>query len=65
MADDPGTSHYFVRATHPATGEHVGFGQLSLAAATAKAAELRMSGYRHVVMSISEQPSETIDRHNG
>ena len=61
MTDDPRPSQYFVRATHPVTSEQVGFGQLTLAAATAKAAELRMSGYRDVIMSISDQPPETTD----
>lgn len=62
MTDDTGPSHYYVRATHATTGEQVRFGQLTFAAATAKAAELRMRGYRDVVMSISEEPPETIDR---
>jgi hypothetical protein len=49
-------NHYYVRAIHPTTGEQVGFGQLTLMAASAKAAELRMSRYRDVVISISQQP---------
>ena len=61
MTNDTGPNHYYVRATHATTGEQVGFGQLTLAAATAKAAELRMSGYRDVVMSMSEEPPETTD----
>ena len=65
MTDDPGPSHYFVRATHPTTGEQVGFGQLTFAAAGAKAAELRMSGYRDVTMSISDQPPDISDHRNG
>jgi len=63
MTGDPGPNHYFVRATHASTGEQVGFGQLTFAAATAKVAESRMSGYREVVMSISEEPPATTDHH--
>jgi hypothetical protein len=44
MAHDDGPNHYHVRATHPTTAEQVGFGQLTLAAANAKAAELGMGG---------------------
>ena len=63
MTDDAEPNHYYVRATHPTTGEQVGFGQLTLTAASAKAAELRMSGYKDVVISIIKQPPETTDSH--
>jgi hypothetical protein len=59
MPDNAEPNHYYVRATHPTTGEQAGFGHLTFAAAAAKAAELRMSGYRDVVMSISDHPPET------
>jgi hypothetical protein len=63
MTDELGPNYYFVRATDPTTGKQVGFEQLTFTAAGAKAAELRMSGYKDVVLSISEQPPEPADRH--
>jgi hypothetical protein len=57
MAHDDGPNHYHVRATHPTTAEQVGFGQLTLAAANAKAAELGMGGYRDVIISIPKPPT--------
>ena len=43
---------YYVRATDPASNEQTAYECVGFAMAHAKAAELRMSGYRDVVMSI-------------
>jgi hypothetical protein len=43
---------YYVRATDPASNEQTVYECVGFAMAHAKAAELRMSGYRDVVMSI-------------
>ena len=48
-------SQYFVRATEPKGDEQVAFLCSSLAAANAKAAELRMGGYRDVVISVAKR----------
>jgi len=61
MTDEAEPNHYYVRATHPTTDEQISFGPLTLAVANERAAELRISGYRDVV--ISKQPPETTDSH--
>jgi hypothetical protein len=57
MTNDPETAQYYVRAIDPTNDEQIAFGCLNLAAANAKAAELRMSRYRDVIISIAK-PSE-------
>ena len=52
MASDPETTHYYVRATDPANNEQIAFECVGLAVANAKAAELRMGGYRDVILSL-------------
>jgi hypothetical protein len=52
MANDPETTHYYVRATDPTNSEQVAFECVGLAVANAKAAELRMGGYRDVILSL-------------
>ena len=52
MTVDSETASYHVRGTDPTSGEQVTFECVGFAMAHAKAAELRMSGYRDVVMSI-------------
>jgi len=54
MAEDKEQVTYHVRATFPASNEQVTFVCVGLAMASAKAAELRMNGYRDVVMSIAK-----------
>jgi hypothetical protein len=46
------TTHYYVRGTDPTNNEQIAFECVGLAAANAKAAELRMGGYRDVIMSL-------------
>jgi hypothetical protein len=53
MTDDDGVDRYYIKATDPATGQQISFGPLPLAAAHAKAAELRMSRHRDVIMSLA------------
>ena len=50
-------SQYYVRGTEPKGDEQVAFLCSSLAAANAKAAELRMGGYKDVVISVAK-PAE-------
>jgi hypothetical protein len=45
---------YYVRATDPASHEQIRSECVGFARAHAKAAELRMSGYKDVVMSIEK-----------
>jgi hypothetical protein len=52
MTNDTETAHYFVRGTDPANNEQIAFECVGLAAANAKAAELRMGGYRDVILSL-------------
>jgi len=42
MANDPETTHYYVRGTDPTNNEQIAFECVGLAVANAKAAELRM-----------------------
>jgi hypothetical protein len=46
MSDDTETTHYYVRGTNPTNNEQIAFECVGLAVANAKAAELRMGGYR-------------------
>jgi hypothetical protein len=57
MTNEPETTQYYVRATDPTNDEQIAFRCLDLAVANAKAAELRMSRYRDVIISIAK-PSE-------
>jgi hypothetical protein len=52
MSTDPETTHYYVRGTDPASNEQIGFECVGLAVANAKAAELRMGGYRDMILSV-------------
>jgi hypothetical protein len=54
MARDSETTTYHVRATDRAGTEPIAFECVGIAMAHAKAAELRMSGYNDVVMSIAK-----------
>jgi hypothetical protein len=51
MTAESETTTYYVRGTDPTNGEQVTFECVGFAMAYAKAAELRMSGYRDVVTS--------------
>ena len=52
MTADAETIIYNVRATDPASNQQIAYECIGFAMAHAKAAELRMSGHRDVVMSI-------------
>jgi hypothetical protein len=54
MANDPDATRYYVRATNPANNEQIVFECVGLAAAHAKAAELRMGRFKDVVMSVAK-----------
>ena len=56
MSDDSETTHYHVRGTDPASNEQIAFECVGLAVANAKAAELRMGGYRDVILSVVKAP---------
>ena len=56
MSDDTATTHYYVRGTDPASNEQIAFECIGLAVANAKAAELRMGGYRDVILSLVKAP---------
>jgi len=56
MTDDADKTEYYVRATDPTSGEQIAFTCADLAIANAKAAELRMSRYRDVVISVAKPP---------
>jgi hypothetical protein len=45
---------YYVRATDPSSHEQVAFACSNMEVANAKAAELRMHRYQHVVISVAE-----------
>lgn len=52
MTVDSETASYYVRGTDPKSGELVTYECAGFAMAHAKAAELRMGGYKDVIMSI-------------
>ena len=52
MAAAPERVIHYVRATDPASNEQITYECVGFAMAHAKATELRMSGYRDVVISI-------------
>jgi hypothetical protein len=52
MSNDPETTRYYLRATDPTNNEQIAFECVGLAVANAKAAELRMGGYRDVILSV-------------
>ena len=52
MSNEPETTRYYLRATDPTSNELIAFECVGLAAANAKAAELRMGGYRDVILSL-------------
>jgi hypothetical protein len=54
MSNDPETTRYYLRATDPTTNEQIAFECVGLAAAYAKAAELRMGRYKDVIMSLAK-----------
>jgi hypothetical protein len=56
MSNDAETTHYYVRGTDPANNEQIAFECVGLAAANAKAAELRMGGYKEVILSVVKAP---------
>ena len=51
MSDDTETAAY-VRGTDPTNDEQIAFECVGLAVANAKAAELRMGGYKDVILSL-------------
>ena len=53
---DANPTQYYVRATDPSRNEQVVFACPNLAAANAKAAELRMSRYQDVIISLDKPP---------
>ena len=55
-------SQYYVRATEPKGDEQVAFLCSNLAAANGKAAELRMGGYRDVVISVAKPAEDKTPR---
>jgi len=57
MTDDANPTQYYVKATDPSRDEQVVFPCPNLAMADAKLAELRMSRYRDVIISL-DRPSE-------
>jgi hypothetical protein len=57
MSNDTVSTRYYVRATGPTNKEQIAFECVTLAAANAKAAELRMSRHRDVIVSVAK-PSE-------
>ena len=54
MTDPTDRTVYYVRATNPTKNEQVAYKCAGMATAHAKAAELRMTGHRDVVMSVSD-----------
>jgi hypothetical protein len=58
MTSDADTTEYYVRATDPTSGEQIAFACPDLAIANAKAAELRMSRHRDVIISIAKPPGD-------
>ena len=54
MPNDTETTHYYVRGTDPTSNEQIAFECVGLAAANAKAAELRMGGYKDVILSLAK-----------
>ena len=52
MADRSEAIPFVVRATDPASNQQIGFECVGFAMAHAKTAQLRMSGYKDVVMSM-------------
>jgi hypothetical protein len=59
MRDHSETILFHVRATDPASSEQVVYECVGFPMAHAKAAELRMSGYKDVVTSLALAGSET------
>ena len=51
MSNDTETTRYYVRGTDPTNDEQIAFECVGLGVANAKAAELRMGGYRDVILS--------------
>jgi len=58
MTDDTNPTQYYVRATDSSRDEQVVFVCPDLAMANAKAAELRMSRYRDVIISLDKPPED-------
>ena len=58
MTNDADETQYYVRATDPSREGQVVFACPNLAAANAKAAELRMSRYQDVIISIDKPPED-------
>ena len=56
MSNDTETARYYVRGTDPTNDEQIAFECVGLAVANAKAAELRMGGYRDVILSLANAP---------
>lgn len=54
MRDDSETTLFHIRATDPMSSEQVVYECVGFPMAHAKAAELRMSGYKDVVTSMAE-----------
>jgi len=56
MTNDTDATQYYVRATDPSRAEQVVFACPNLATANAKAAELLMSRYQDVIISLDKPP---------
>lgn len=54
MSNDTETTRYYVRGTNPTNNEQIAFECVGLGVAGAKAAELRMGGYRDVILSLAK-----------
>jgi hypothetical protein len=57
MPNDNDTTRYYVRGTDPTKNEQIAYECVGLAVANAKAAELRMGGYRDVILSLAKAPA--------
>ncbi|MBV8167065.1 MAG: hypothetical protein JO021_09755 [Alphaproteobacteria bacterium] len=62
MRDQTETILFHVRATDPASSEQVVHECVGFPMAHAKAAELRMSGYKDVVTSLAPAGSQTVSQ---
>ena len=58
MTDNANPTQYYVKATDPSRDEQVVFACPNLAVANAKAAELQMSRYLDVIISLDKPPED-------
>jgi len=62
MRDQEETTVFHIRGTDPANSEQVVYACVSFPMAHAKAAELRMSGYKDVVTSMAPAGDQTVSQ---